>query len=104
MVISMLDRKKITIVSSAAVSDNRNSVSSTEWNVTSLISRSLGFSNQSNDAVQMKAPVSVVEAARIPEASTCHRELRLPHYKDIEELRRGLANAIEYGCIGFDRT
>jgi hypothetical protein len=40
----------------------------------------------------------------LPEASTCDRNLYLPEYSSLAEMRRAVVSAIEYGCLGFDKA
>ena len=39
----------------------------------------------------------------LPEATTCSKELYLPEYSSLEEMKNALFMVIEYGSIGFDR-
>jgi E3 ubiquitin-protein ligase HUWE1 len=43
----------------------------------------------------------VYEVTRLPTAHTCFNQLDLPEYSSMEELKKQLVTAINYGAEGF---
>ncbi len=41
---------------------------------------------------------------RLPSASTCDMTLRLPEYTNMDDIRKSISYAVEYGCIGFAKA